>query len=92
MSRTASAILNYQLTAYAQGYMNDLAGALTLAERLAPSTPVPGTSGQFKSFDDKNSFKVYNTRRAMGGDPVRVEFGATDATYNCQPRALEITI
>lgn len=92
MSRTSSAVLNYQLTAYAQGYMNDLSQTLELAERLAPTTPVPGSSGQFKQFNDKNSFQVYTTTRALGGDPVRVEFGASDGTYSCAPQALEITI
>lgn len=92
MGRTTSAVQNYQLTAYAQGYMNDLAQTLTLAERLAPSTPVPGSTGQYKTFDDKNSFSVYNTSRTLGGDPKRIEFGATDATYSCAPQALEITI
>lgn len=92
MGRQTSAVQNYQLTAYAAGYMNDLAQTLTLAERLAPSTPVPGSVGQFKIFDDRNSFQVYNTTRVMGGDPVRVEFGASDGTYSCAPQALEITI
>lgn len=92
MSRSTSASLNYQLTAYAQGYMNDLSAALSLAERLAPTTPVPGTTGQYKIFNDKNSFQVYNTTRVLGGDPTRVEFSATDGTFNCKPQALEITI
>ena len=92
MSRSTSASLNYQLTAYAQGYMNDLGAALSLAERLAPTTPVPGTTGQYKIFNDKNSFQVYNTSRVLGGDPTRVEFSATDGTFNCKPQALEITI
>ena len=92
MGRTTSAALNYQLTAYAQGYMNDLADTMSLAERLAPSTPVPGTTGQYKKFNDRNSFQVYQTSRVLGGDPVRVEFAATDGTFSCKPQALEITI
>ncbi len=92
MSRSSSATLNYQLTAYAQGYMNDLADSLSLAERLAPTTPVPGTTGQYKKFSDANSFQLYNTTRALGGDPSRVEFSATDGTFSCKPQALEITV
>ena len=72
--------------------MNDLGDTLALAERLAPSTPVPGTTGQFKKFNDQNSFNVYDTARAMGGDPKRVEFAASDDTFSCKPQALEITI
>lgn len=92
MSRASSAVLNYQLTTYAQGYMNDLADTMDLANRLAPQTPVPGTTGQYKKFSDKNSFQVYQTSRVLGGDPTRVEFSATDGTFNCKPQALEITI
>ena len=56
LTALGSATLNYQLTAYAQGLWNDLADVVKLAERLAPTTPVPGAAGQFKKFDDKNSF------------------------------------
>ena len=59
-----SATLNYQLTAYAQGLWNDLVDVTKLAERLAPTTPVPGAAGQFKKFDDKNSFMPEATARA----------------------------
>ena len=40
-----SATLNYQLTAYAQGLWNDISDVIKLAERLAPTTPVPGAAG-----------------------------------------------
>ena len=92
MARTTTALLNYQLTAFAQGHMNDITDTVSLAERLAPSTPVPGTTGQFKKFNDKNSFQTYDTSRTMGGDPKRVEFNATDGNFSCKPQALEITI
>jgi hypothetical protein len=92
MSRTTTATLNHQLTAYAQGHMNDLGSAMELAERLAPTVPVPGGSGQYKNFDDLNSFQTHNTSRAMGGDAARMEFKATDAYYNTKPQALEVTV
>jgi hypothetical protein len=92
MSRTATATLNYQLTAFAQGQMNDLAAAMELAERLAPTVVVPGGSGQYKVFDDLNSFQIYNTARALGGDAQRIEFAASDAFYNTKPQALEVTV
>ena len=47
-----AATLNYQLTAYAQGLWNDISDVIKLAERLAPTTPVPGAAGQFKKFED----------------------------------------
>lgn len=91
-SAAASAALNYQLTAYAQGLWNDLADVVKLAERLAPSTPVPGATGQFKKFDDKNSFMPEKTARAMGGDPTVISFSASDDTYSCKPQALEVRV
>ena len=87
-----SATLNYQLTAYAQGLWNDLGDVIKLAERLAPTTPVPGATGQFKKFDDANSFKRPKTGRALGGDPNLIAFGATDDTYACKPQALEVRV
>lgn len=92
MSRESSATLNYQLTNFAQGFMNDASAALELAERLAPTVPVAGGSGQYKQFDDLNSFQIYATERAMGGDAKRIEFAASDAYYNTKPNALEVTV
>lgn len=91
-SVAASATLNFQLTNYAAGVWNDISGVMSLAERLAPTTPVPGASGQFKDFSDKNSFKIYSTRRALGGDPNVIKFEAGDAFYNATPQALEARV
>lgn len=91
-SALGSATLNYQLTAYAQGLWNDLQDVVKLAERLAPTTPVPGATGQFKKFDDKNSFMPEKTTRALGADPTVMSFSATDDTYNCKPQALEVRV
>src|ERR1700743_2571485 len=87
-----SATLNYQLTAYAQGLWNDLGDVIKLADRLAPTTPVPGAAGQFKKFDDKNSFMAEKTARALGGDPVLIAFNASDDAYSCKPQALEVRV
>ena len=92
ISALGSATLNYQLTAYAQGLWNDLADVVKLAERLAPTTPVPGAAGQFKKFDDKNSFMPEKTARPLGGDPVLINFNASDDSYSCQPQALEVRV
>src|ERR1044071_2739927 len=92
MPRQTTATLNYQLTTFAQGHMNDTRRTMELAERLAPTVQVPGSSGQYKQFNDANSFQLYNTARALGGDPLRIEFAADDAFYNCKPQALEVTV
>lgn len=92
MPRAVTTTLNYQLTNYAQGHMNDIRQTQELAERLCPTVQVPGTTGQFKKFDDLNSFNIYETSRTRGGDPTRIEFKATDGTYSCKPQALEVTV
>ena len=92
ISGLGSATLNYQLTAYAQGLWNDISDVIKLAERLAPTTPVPGAAGQFKKFDDKNSFMPEKTARALGGDPVIINFNASDDAYSCKPQALEVRV
>ena len=92
MPRAATAALNYQLTTFAQGHMNDLRRTMELAERLAPTVSVPGSNGQYKKFNDLNSFQLYNTARALGGEALRIEFAATDEFFNCKPQALEVTV
>jgi hypothetical protein len=94
MGRESSAAINYELTNFATGKLNEESAneAYALANRLAPLVPVPGATGQYKAFDDVNAFQIYNTARAIGGDPVRLEFASSDPTYACKPHALEVTI
>ena len=86
----ADSKFNVTLTNYARGLAQDLTGSL--ASFLAPEVVVPAASGQYKSFDDKNTFQVVDTARAVGGPAKRLEFAASDPTYNCLPQALEIAI
>ena len=86
----SSSKYNVTLTNYARGLAQDLSA--TLANFLAPEVVVPAATGQYKSFDDKNTFQVVDTSRAVGGPAKRLEFGASDPTYNCLPQALEIAI
>ena len=94
MGRESSAALNYQLTNFAVGKWNDMQAqdAQNLSRRLCPIVNVPGLTGQYKEFNDINAFQVYNTARATGTNPTRMEFKATDQSYNAKPQALEITI
>jgi len=78
------------LTNYARGLSQDLSASL--AQFLAPDVIVPAATGQYKSFDDKNDFQVVDTSRAVGGPAKRLEFAASDPSYNCLPQALEIAI
>jgi hypothetical protein len=88
-SRTTAA-LNPTLTNYAQGLSQDLASAT--ANFLAPIVEVPAGLGRYKQFDDKNAFQIYNTERALGGPATRIQFSATDPTFDCRPQALEVGI
>jgi hypothetical protein len=91
-SPSDSATLNYQLTNFATGFMNDVSRGMELADRLCPIVRTPGSTGQYKTFDDVNSFTVYNTARAAGGDPNTIGFSAGDAYYNCEEQALQVKI
>ncbi len=90
MAIRSQASLNPTLTNFATGLAQDLRSAL--AEFLAPTVEVPSTIGQYKKFDDKNAFATYSTARAVGGAATRIEFDASDATFNAKPNALEITV
>lgn len=81
---------NPTLTNFAAGLSPDF--SLDIAGILAPMVTTPSTIGQFKRFDDVNSFQVVDTSRAIGGTARRLEFFATDPTFNAQPQALEIPL
>lgn len=91
MPRTRqNANYNGRLTNYAYGLSQDLTSAL--ADFLAPQVVVSASIGQYKKYDEKNAFQIYETARAIGGPATRIKFEATDPTYNCKPQALEIPV
>jgi hypothetical protein len=90
MGARSQSTANPVLTNFAQGLVQDL-GA-TLADFIAPPVVVPATIGHYKKYDDKNQFQAVDTARAVGGAARRVEFAASDPTYNCQAQALEIAL
>lgn len=92
MSRAVTAAINYVLTQYAQGFANDFLRTQEVAQALCPVVTVSGAAGGYKIFSDENSFRVYSTQRGLGGRAKRIEFSATDGSFNCEPQALEVTI
>ena len=86
----SAATVNQTLTNYAQGIAQDRASRL--AEFIAPTVATGIAHGQFKRFNEKNDFQVHDTARAIGGKRKRIEFGADDPFFNCQPQGLETTI
>jgi len=87
---STTATVNKHLSNYAYGLAQDLSKGL--AAFVAPEVPTGSASGQYKKYDDKNAFQIYNTRRAVGGKVRRIEFEATDPVFNCAPNGLEIGI
>lgn len=81
---------NETLTNFARGLSQDM--SKRLAEFVAPTVVVGTSNGQFKSFADKNAFKVPVTARAIGGKANRIGFESEDKYFNCKPNALETTI
>ncbi len=89
-SSRAQGSINQVLTNFAVGVANDTASSL--AEFIAPSVPTGALHGQYKTFSSKDSFQVYNTARAVGGEATRIEFNTGDAFFNCAPQGLSIGI
>jgi hypothetical protein len=86
-----NASYNGRLTNFASGLSQDITRN-GLANFLAPPVVTGVSVGQYKKYDDKNAFQIYDTSRAIGGPATRIKFEATDPTYNCLPQALEITV
>jgi len=63
-----------------------------VADFLAPTVEVPTSIGRYKIYTEKNRFAPPDTSRAIGGRATVLSFDAADATYNCQPNALDFPI
>lgn len=63
-----------------------------VANFLAPTVEVDTMIGRYKKYSRKHAFHVPNTRRAIGGRATEVTWGAEDATYNCEPHAIDVPV
>jgi hypothetical protein len=90
MSRLSTLSSDPELTAYAQGTARQNISAI--ASFIAPEVPVASQVGHFKRFDDKHRFKVPDVRRALRGRATTLEWDVSDATYNCEPRAIDVPV
>lgn len=90
MSKSSTATVNTALTSFASGVAQDTKSAL--ADFIAPRCPVGVTDGHYKKFDEKNTFRTYNTKRGIGGAATRVHMDADDPTFSCGSYALEAAI
>jgi hypothetical protein len=84
MNAAATRVINPILTTIAQGYSQaDLVGHF-----LFPRVPVEISGGQVLEFG-KESFKLYNSRRAPGGATKRISFGYLGKPFALYNDALE---
>ena len=90
MSRLSSISKNPVLKEFAQGAAQD--AIMPVADFLAPTVPVPTSTGRFKVYTEKNRFRIPSTLRAMGGRATELRFEASDSTFNCEPHALDYPV
>ncbi|HSI15704.1 MAG TPA: hypothetical protein VK961_26895 [Chthoniobacter sp.] len=77
-----------QLTSFAHGIAPDYSSSL--ADVMAPQCVCPAASGQYIKFDDDESFRLIDTRRAIGGDMKMIDFPTSSPSFNCVPHSLGI--
>jgi len=65
---------------------------MPVADFLAPTVEVATSVGRFKKYTEKNRFRIPSTLRTLGGRASELRFEATDATYNCEPHALDYPV
>ncbi len=90
MSKLEAVTAKPTVREYAQGAAQSAMSPL--ADFLAPTVDVGTSIGRFKKYDEKQRFRVPNTRRALGGRATVVGFDAKDSTYNCAPNALDFPV
>ena len=87
MNAASTRVINPILTTVAQGYSQaDLVG-----HTLFPLVPVEISGGQVLEFG-KESFKLYNSRRAPGGATKRISFGYLGKPFALYNDALEAPV
>jgi hypothetical protein len=65
---------------------------MPVADFLAPTVEVATSVGRFKCYTEKNRFHIPDTLRTLGGRAAELRFDATDATFNCEPHALDYPV
>lgn len=90
MSRLAEISASPTMREYAQGAAQD--AIMPVANFLAPTVEVATSVGRFKKYDEKNRFRIPNTLRSLGGRATELKFDVRDATYNCEPHALDYPV
>lgn len=90
MSRLASVSSSPTLRQFAQGAAQQ--NTSPVADFIAPPVDVPLSVMKYKEYSEKSRFRIPDTRRALGGRATEIGFDVSDATFNCQPHALDFPI
>jgi hypothetical protein len=90
MSRLYDISTSPVLREYAQGAAQT--AIMPVADFMAPTIEVPTSVGRFKRYTEKHRFHIPETLRSLGGRATELRFEATDATYNCDPHALDYPV
>jgi len=90
MSRLSDISASPTLREFAQGAAQD--AIMPVADFLAPTVEVATSTGRFKCYTEKNRFHIPDTLRTLGGRAAELRFEATDATFNCEPHALDYPV
>jgi hypothetical protein len=90
MSRLSDISASPTLREFAQGAAQS--SIMPVADFIAPTVEVATSTGRFKVYTEKNRFHIPDTLRTMGGRAAELRFEATDATFNCEPHALDYPV
>ena len=90
MSRLSDISSSPTLREYAQGAAQD--AIMPVADFLSPTVEVATSVGRFKRYTEKHRFHIPDTLRTLGGRAAELRFEASDATFNCEPHALDYPV
>jgi hypothetical protein len=90
MSRLSDISASPTLREFAQGAAQS--SIMPVADFLSPTIEVATSVGRYKSYTEKNRFHIPDTLRSLGGRASELRFEVSDATFNCEPHALDFPV
>ena len=90
MSRLSEISSSPTLREFAQGAAQS--SIMPVADFLAPTVEVSTSTGRYKVYTEKNRFHIPDTLRTLGGRASELRFEVGDATFNCEPHALDYPV
>ncbi len=90
MSRLSDISASPTLREFAQGAAQS--SIMPVADFISPTVEVATSTGRFKSYTEKHRFHIPDTLRTLGGRAAELRFEVSDATFNCEPHALDYPV